>query len=184
MGTISQMLQQWKGTQNRRASADLTLPPALHRALWDFMGTEIAVARAPLEADIADYRSANADLSAENERQAATIRDLSTQIECVTADKASIDGKAAQLVSDLAIARDEITRERQNAEGARIELAKTKLRLEGLPRLESEITALRTDLDRERQGRVKAEQEAAVLKAQATDLRERLDETKMTRAKQ
>ena len=179
LGTVSKMIQQWKGSQDRRATTDLALPPALQRALLDFMGTEIAAARAPLETDIADYQSAAGDLATENERQAATIRDQAAQIEAVTSAKAEAEGKATQLTSDLATARDEITRERQAAEGARIELAKTQLRLEGLPRLESEITALRTDLDRERQGRTQAAQEAAVWKARAGDLRERLDETKI-----
>lgn len=57
------------------------------------------------------------------------------------------------------------------------ELAKVALRLEALPRLESEITGLRADLDRERQGRIAAQQEAAALTARVTDLREPLDES-------
>ncbi|AWP24518.1 mucin-associated surface protein [Acidiferrobacter sp. SPIII_3] len=157
MGTINKLLQEWRGAHERRTAGDLALPPALQRALLDFMGTEIAGARAPLEADIAEHQAVTADLAAENERQTETIRDLSLQIESVTADRAGIEGKAAQLTADLAIARDEITRERQAAEVARVELAKAALRLEGLPRLEAEITSLRADLERERQGRIQAE---------------------------
>ena len=178
MGTINKLLQEWRATHERRAAVDMTLPPALQRALLDFMGTEIAGARAPLEAEIADHQATTADLATENERQAETIRDLSAQIEGLTADRAGIEGKAAQLAADLATAREEITRERQTAESARVELAKAQLRLEGLPRLESEIAALRTERDQERQGRVQAEQESAVLTARVTDLRERLDESR------
>ena len=178
MGTINKLLQEWRATHERRAAVDMTLPPALQRALLDFMGTEIAGARAPLEAEIADHQATITDLATENERMAETIRDLSAQIEGLTADKAGIEGKAAQLAADLATAREEITRERQTAESARVELAKAQLRLEGLPRLESEIAALRTERDQERQGRVQAEQESAVLTARVTDLRERLDESR------
>jgi chromosome segregation ATPase len=177
MGTINKLLQEWRGSHERRAAVDMTLPPALQRALLDFMSTEIAGARAPLEAEIAEHQAAAEILAAENERQTETIRDLSAQIEGLTADRAGIEGKAAHLAADLATAREEITRERQAAESARVELAKAQLRLEGLPRLEAEITALRADLDRERQGRVQAEQESAVLTARVTDLRERLNET-------
>ena len=180
MGTINKLLQEWRGSHERRAAVDVALPPALQRVLLDFMGTEVAAARAPLEAELADQQQTAADLAAENERQAQTINDLSAQIEALTADRAGMEGRAAQLTADLATVRDEITRERQAAETARVELAKAQLRLEGLPRLEAEIAALRSERDQERQGRVQAEQEAAVLTARVTDLRERLDESKAT----
>ncbi len=180
MGTINKLLQEWRGAHERRATVDVALPPGLQRALLDFMQGEIAAAKAPLESDIAEHQAAAAGLATENERQAETIRDLSAQIEGLTADRAGIEGKAAQLVSDLAAAWDEVRRERQAAESARVELAKAQLRLEGLPRLEAEIDALRAERDRERQGRVQAEQQSAVLTARVTDLRERLDEAKGT----
>ena len=179
MGTIARILQQWKAGQGREIGTEITIPPALQKALMEFVSTATTAARAPLEAELADQQQTAADLAAENERQTETIRDLSAQIEAVTADKAGIEGKATQLAADLATAREEIARERQAAESARVELAKAQLRLEGLPRLEAEITALRAERDRERQGRVQAEQEAAVLTARVTDLRERLDEGKI-----
>ena len=181
MGTIARILQQWKAGEAREArevGTEITIPPALQKALMEFVGTATTAARAPLESELADQQQAATELAAENERQTETIRDLSLQIEGVTADKAGIEGKAAQLAADLATARDEITRERQAAEVARVELAKAALRLEGLPRLEAEIAALRAERDHERQGRVQAEQEAAVLTARVTDLRERLDDAK------
>ena len=50
MGTVSKHLQQWKAGQERQAATELALPPALQRAVLDFMATELAAARAPLEA--------------------------------------------------------------------------------------------------------------------------------------
>ena len=87
------------------------------------------------------------------------------------------------MASDLEAARDEITRERQAAEMVRVELAKAQMRLDGLPRLEANMAATGTELEAERQGRVKAEQEAAVLKVRAEDLRERLDEAKAAKSR-
>jgi hypothetical protein len=56
-------------------------------------------------------------------------------------------------------------RERKAAEAARTELAKSLLRLEAMPRLEADLASLRLELDKERQGRVVAEQQVAVLGA-------------------
>ena len=65
-------------------------------------------------------------------------------------------------------------RERETAEAARIELAKALLRLEAMPRLEANLDALRVDLDREPQGRVAPEQQAAVLEAKLEAANERI----------
>ena len=54
-----------------------------------------------------------------------------------------------------------------------IDLATTLLRLQAMPRLEADLDALRLDLDKERQGRVAAEQQAAVLGAKLEAANER-----------
>ncbi len=45
MGTINKLLQEWRGAHERRTAVDLALPPALKRALLDFMQGEIAAAK-------------------------------------------------------------------------------------------------------------------------------------------
>mgnify|MGYP000075921764 FL=1 len=52
------------------------------------------------------------------------------------------------------------------------------LRLEAMPRLEDDLAVIRADLARERQGRIEAEQLAAVLAAQKSDLAGRLADAK------
>ena len=150
MGTVSKHLQQWKAGQERQTSKELALPPALQRAVLDFMGTELAAARAPLEAELA------------------------------AADKAAAEGKAGQLAADLAGAKEEAARERQAAEQARTELAKAMLRLEAMPRMDADLVAIRAELAQERKARIGAEQQAAVLAAQKSDLDSRLAELKQT----
>ncbi|CAJ0718582.1 Chromosome partition protein Smc [Ralstonia thomasii] len=178
MGTIAKLLQQWKAGQERQATAELVLPPALQRAVLDFMTAELSAARAPLEADLAEQQQAAADLAAENERQAGTIEDQAAELEALAAEKAAAEGKAEQLAADLAAGKEEAARERQAAEQARTELAKAMLRLEAMPRLESDLAAIRTELAKERQGRIEAEQQAAVLAAQKVDLDGRLADAK------
>ncbi len=174
MGTINKLLQQWKAGQERQAAAALALPPALQRAVLDFMATELAAARAPLEAELAEAQQAAADLAAENERQVTAIEDLTAQLDHLAAERATAEGRAEQLTADLAGSKEDAARERQAAEAARTELAKAALRLEAMPRLEADLAAIRAELAAERQGRVNAEQQAAVLAAQKTDLEGRL----------
>jgi len=178
MGTVSKHLQQWKAGQERQAATELALPPALQRAVLDFMATELAAARAPLEAELADLQQTAGDLATENERQATTIENQAGELEALAADKAAAEGKAEQLAVDLATAKEETVRERQAAEQARTELAKAMLRLEAMPRLEADLAAIRAELAKERQGRIEAEQQAAVLTAQKADLEGRLVDAK------
>ncbi len=180
MGTVSKHLQQWKAGQERQTSTELALPPALQRSVLDFMATELAAARAPLEAELAEQQQTSSDLAAENERQAATIDRQAAEMEFLAADKAAAEGKAGQLAADLTSAKEESARERQAAELARTELAKALLRLEAMPRMESDLTAIRAELAQERKKRVEAEQQAAVLAAQKFDLDGRLGEIKVS----
>lgn len=178
MGTINKHLQQWKTGQERQAATELVLPPALQRVLLDFMATELAAARAPLEAELADQQQAAGDLAAENERQATTIENQAGELDALATEKAAAEGKAEQLAVDLATAKEDAVRERQEAEAARTELTKATLRLEAMPKLEAELATLRDELAKERQARIGAEQQAAVLAAQKTDLDGRLVDAK------
>ena len=85
------------------------------------------------------------------------------------------------MTADLGTARDEGARERQAAELARTELAKAQLRLEAMPRLEADLGAVRGELVKESKARVDAEQSAAVLSAQKTDLEARVADAKVER---
>ena len=163
MGTVNKLLQAWKAAQERQVSTALSLPPVLQRAILDFMGQELTGAKATLEAELAEQQQEVADLATENERQTADIEDKNDAAVALQANLATLQGRLNQIEIDLATVRNDALREREAAEAARIELAKALLRLEAMPRLEADIDALRVDLDKERQGRVAAEQQAAVL---------------------
>ena len=165
MGTIQTMLQSWKASQERQVAADLVLPPALQRVVLDFMRAEIDQARKPLVDELAELQQASADLAQENERQGNTIDDLEKGIEELQAQKGAAEGRAGQLESDLVAAKVEAAEKQVQAEAARTELAKALLRLEGLPRLEADLVAVRAEMTQERAARVAAEQSAAVTAA-------------------
>ena len=165
MGTINKLLGRWKAGQERQMSAALVLPPSLQRVLLEFIDNELTAARTTLEAELAEQQQEAADLATENERQVIENDAQAETIESLRADVAEHQGRAGQLESDLALARDEAVRERSGAELARTELAKAQLRLESMPRLEADLVAVRVVLDTERTGRQQAEQAAAVLAA-------------------
>lgn len=168
MATVLKLLQVWQSGQVKPAAQDVTLPPALTRALVDFIGQEVATAKAGLESDLVTAQQAQADMIAESERQAGTIEAQAEVIEGLQSDKASLVGKLGQLEADLSGVKEEAASERQAAENARTELAKAQLRLEAMPRLEADLDAIRAELAQERAARVAAEQKAAVLGAEKT----------------
>jgi hypothetical protein len=165
MGTISRLMQEWKVGQERKIASAMTLPHALQGAILDFMGQELAAAKAILEAELAEQRQEVSDLATENERQTIEIEEKNKTIITLRAELASLQGRLGQMITDLTANKEEADRERQATETARIELAKTLLRLESLPRLESDLHATREELELERRGRIQAEQDAAVLQA-------------------
>lgn len=174
MATVLKLLQTWQAGQVKAPIQEVALPPTLTRYLVDFVGQEVAQARAALETDLAAAQQAQADLIAEAERTAADLASLTTELDAERESKAAALGKLGQVDHDLAAAKEEATRERQAAEAARTELAKAQLRLESLPRLEAEATQLRADLDTERSKRHEAERTAAAADARAAGLAERL----------
>ena len=165
MGTVNKLLQAWKAGQERQIAHALALPAPLQRAILEFMDQELAGAKATLEAELADQQQEATDLATENERQAGDIEDKVETITTLQAELANLQGRMAHMDVDLDAARLDGERERKAAEAARTELAKSLLRLEAMPRLEADLATLRGELDQERQGRVVAEQQAAVLGA-------------------
>lgn len=165
MATVLKHFQAWQGTQARPSQEVSGLPRDLERMLLDFIGREVAASKGALESDLASSQQANADLIAESERQAALIDELTASAQDAANDASSIAGRLKQVETDLAHARAEAQAERNAAEHARTELAKTLLRLESMPRLENEIEQLRREISEERAGRTAAEQQAAVAEA-------------------
>ena len=165
MGTVNKLLQDWRAGQERRIANTLVLPATLQRAILEFMDQELTGAKATLEAELAEQQQETADLATENERQAFDVEDKAEAVTALQFDLANLQGRVVQMDIDLGAAKLDGERERKAAEEARTELAKSLLRLEAMPRLEADLASLRLELDKERQGRVVAEQQAAVLGA-------------------
>lgn len=166
MATVLKLLQQWQGGQMRAEDTPVVLPPALQRALVDFIGQEVSCAKSALQADLVDAQQSNADLIIENERQFSTIELQAEALELAQVEKAGLAGRLAQVESDLAKSNDDVAAERQAAEAARVELAKAELRLETVPRIEAEIEKVRAELLEARTKAAELHEVAAVAAAQ------------------
>lgn len=165
MATVLRLLQTWQAGQGRAPEAPVALPPALQRALVDFIGQEVAAAKLNLEQDLVNAQQAQKDLIAENEAQASDLEAMQTTIDELQAEHSQLEGRYAQLQADFAEAKQVAETQRQAAETARTEIAKLQLRLEGIPRLEAEAARLREALEAERSARVASDQVAAVANA-------------------
>lgn len=178
MSTVNGHMQRWREARARPLSVQPILPPALQRSIIEFIATEVAAARAPIEADLTEQLQVATDLAAESERQAAALEESAAEIARLEALKATAEGRAAQLDLEVAAAKADAARERQAAEASRTELARVAVRLEALEHLQSDLIAVLEKLERERLGRVEAERQVAVLAARQKDLQERLAEMK------
>lgn len=181
MATVLRYLQVWQAGQARPVDSAVALPPALQRSLVDFIGQEVASAKAALEAELALAQQVNADLIGESERQAVALDEMDKALEALRYERAEVLGRQAQLAADLTASQQAAEAQRQAAEAARTESATQRVHLDRLPRLEAEIEQLRTALDGERAARVVAEQAVAVAAAkldrtegQVSELRDRL----------
>lgn len=182
MATVLKYLQVWQAGQVRQAEAPVVLPAALQRSLVDFIGQEVATARVALESDLVIAQQANVDLIAESERQASSLDVAENSLEELREERAGLQGRLIQLTTDLETSHAAAEAHRQAAESTRTELAKSELRLEGLPKLETEVAQLKSALEAERRNRAQAEQSAAVAvarldktEAQVEDLQARLN---------
>lgn len=162
LGTIHKLFQQWEDSVASSTHSQLILPPSVQRTILEFMGREITLARTDLEGKLMQAQASLADIATENERQSARIEILQALVDELQSDKASMEGRIEQLSSELAGARDDSVRERQAAENARTELAKAVLRLEAMPRLETDLAASREEYQQADQRRQDAERQLAV----------------------
>jgi len=74
-------------------------PPALQRALVEFIGQEAAAAKLNIETDLVAAQQANGDLILESERQAATLEQQETEIDNQRVSLAEAQGLLLQLRS-------------------------------------------------------------------------------------
>lgn len=179
MGTITKFLQQWHDKAKAlEGVAPRMLPASLQLAVLSVIDQEVADAHAALEEEVSLHRREKLELAEENEHLAARIDGLVDEMAGLTTDWTVVEGLVAHLKEELAGARQETMRERERTEDRQTQLTAVRYRIETLSHLEREHVELRKDFETHREGRVRAEQEVAVLRAQMADIERRLKEMK------
>ncbi len=154
-------------------------PPTLETASSQ---PENSVSRQPftrteLEAELAAVKGDRDALADDNEAQAGELEQQSAQLDALEATTQQQTGRIAQMQTDLANAVEAVARERGMAEQARQSLAKAELRLEALPRIETELERMRAALENATARAVASEQLAAVTAANLAGVETRLAES-------
>ena len=173
MATVLRLVQNWQDSQSGAEEQPIVLPVGIQRALVDFIGQEVARAKAGPLAELVAAQQATGDLIVENERQAATIMLQVDALESAQADNAKLAGRLVEVELQLTRCEEQGSAERHAAEGARTELAMALLQLQAIPRIEADADRLRAEVDRERTTKVAAEQSAAVAIAKLDAMKDR-----------
>ena len=167
--TVHKHLTAWREARPVAGAAAPELPHALTAAIAAEIERVAAQARAQIEGRWVQAQSEAAELAAAGEVIEAERDALAAQVAELTRERDTLAGKAEQQAADLADQAQRIEREQQAAESARVELATARLKIEAQAERQAEqaaeIVRLRTALEINQQGRIAAEQLAAVLTA-------------------
>jgi chromosome segregation ATPase len=149
LGTISKFLHRRKTNQERKRASVMELPHELRRAVLDFVNEELNEARGEFDAELTEHQQEATDLANENEAQVVTIETQATELESLREELAKQLEAADEARTELAKAKlrlEDMPRLEDAAAAARAELAKAQFKLEGMPRLEAAAEAARAEL--------------------------------------
>jgi chromosome segregation ATPase len=175
--TIKKLYDQFLSKEEKERTSSLRqLPPKIQEDIFDYIDEEISKASARLVAEAAQSTQLITDLCAKNDLQDEAISEQREKIEELDTGMAVIEGKRAQLLSELETTRNQLAEERRGAELARRESANLQLRLDAITenftesreacgRLQQQIHDLAERLEKEHNSRVLAERDLAVAAA-------------------
>ena len=166
MATISKFLRMWKSGQiSHNQIGDDTLDPSIAYAISAYAAVKLQEATNHYLAQVTELESDADMLIAECERYAEELVGKTQQLSELDVRHTTLIGRVQQLESDATRSIAELSSERQSAESARVALAKAELRLEAVPRMESELDKVRADLLDARTQSALFSEAAAVAKA-------------------
>ena len=174
--TVLKLLGEWKAGRPVVRIADTDLDPRITDSIkvqMQRIAEQAAAAAEERAAAIDEDLQALAEAQAAAEQQITGLtaeRDTAQQqaadfVEQLAAAQADAERHQAQAAEALAAVRQELASERQRFEQAAASLARAEVRLEALPALQSEVERLRQALQKSEQGRMQADQAAAVMGA-------------------
>lgn len=167
--TIHKHLATWSDSRPAAAAAPAELPQALVMAIGAEIGRVAAQARSEVEERLVHVQAEATELARAGDMLEVERDSLLDQLGALTSERDQLSGRAQQQATDLIELGQRLEREQHAAEAARVEQARTQLKVEGqadvmVSQIE-EIRRLRDELGIETRARIAAEQQAAVLAA-------------------
>ena len=147
MGTICKFLQQWRNGQIRQSqSINDTIDPSVISAISNQIANRVQESNTELMTRIADLQAEFDIIIAENERLTDENELQTAELAVQHEQRAALTGRIQQLEADANRNEADLLAERQTSEATRVELAKAELRLEAVPKIESENEKIRAEL--------------------------------------
>lgn len=166
MATVLKFLQQWQGQQARPSIViEDALDPAIVRAIGHQIASRIQEATSETIARLAELQFETDSIIVESERQSIEIEEQAAELISLQGRYDALAGRAMQIEFDAKQTSGNLIAERKASEAARVELAKAELRLEGMPKIESDIEKLRTEILKGRTHAAELHEAAAVAMA-------------------
>jgi colicin import membrane protein len=175
--TIHKHLTAWREARPATAASARELPQALTAAICAEIERAASQARADIEGRLTQSLAEAAELAGAGELLEAERDMLAEQVAVLTSERDTLVGKASQQAVDRVEQAQRIAREQKAAEAARVELAKTQLKVEAQSEAvvvqAAEIERLRVTLETQSKARIQSDQQTAVLAAKLEAMSDR-----------
>lgn len=160
--TILKFFQVWKLGQVQSHMVEPALDMSIISAINNEIAKRVKEATGAMTETLAEMRADTEALIAENERQAAEI-EAAIANAAVEADRYALQtGRMQQLEAESARSEMVIADLRKSVEVAKMQIAKSELRLEAVPHIESDLAEARACLETERINSAQMHEAAAV----------------------
>lgn len=191
-GTIHQLKNKIlaaRGTEIGKQKTKPDLPPAMQRAMSQFIELEVNRVIEPLQQELQESIATADHLARSNETLTEAAEDLQRQLDESHADLERMTGQMEAQRAATELLERELARERDLVRSVHVELATAQLRNAMVPELQQTNARLGEDLELVRARCAEAEQRGAVANAtkegveqRLADLRRALDEEQKARA--
>lgn len=176
--TVCKLLLQWQDGQVRKSEAiDDTLSLAVAKAISNEISNKVQTATADATARLADLQVEYKGLIAETENQSADIDYLNAELASLQVRHSELNGKHEQSQLELEKTNTALVAERLLTNEAKTELVKSAMKLESLPKIEAELSAVREQLASEKAISAKLHETEAVAVAKLEIINNSLVET-------
>lgn len=164
--TIVSLMQRWEAGQVRQSEAiNDVLDPAIIKTLANYFASSVRQETAVITAKVVALQQEMKDVVGESEARA---EELNLQVESLTKLQSQYSTLAVlneRIEKELVKTNESLATERQATELAKTELVKSAMRLEGLPKIETELALIRDQLLTEKSHSAILHEESAVAKA-------------------